>query len=146
MWKTTQAIAIALLSIIAIAACNGEPKEPMENHSITEIENQAIKDRQMLEIMYNDQWFPNELVDKVKQIIINACYQIEQQKPATAEGFYKISHAAVDEINELQDEFFAAGSELEGAAAESIGLEFLFIAETYGYEVDFEEVIGNREF
>lgn len=46
----------------------------------------------------------------------------------------------------LQEEFSEAGSEIETAACEAIGSDVEFILEAYGYDVDIEEAIGNRDW
>jgi hypothetical protein len=63
-----------------------------------------------------------------------------------ASGISELTQATAEAFNELQDEFFEAGSEIETAAREAIGGDVAFILEAYGYDVDIEEAIGNRDW
>ena len=48
------------------------------------------------------------------------CQQIEQQRPASLEELYELTHAATERFNDLQQEFDEQGSEIETAARECI--------------------------
>ncbi|ALJ01584.1 hypothetical protein DC20_19210 [Rufibacter tibetensis] len=96
--------------------------------------------------MYQDDFFPDFLVDKCKAILIELCLQIESQKPKNLKELYVLTHASTGKFNELAEEFYRNGSELETAARESIGGEFGFIAEVYGFKADTEELMANREW
>jgi hypothetical protein len=109
--------------------------------------NQKTKARPFLQPMYDDDYFPNAIVDKGKQILVRLCERIEAKKPADEAALYKLTHAATEEFNDLAAEFEDAGSELETAARESIGEEFYFIAIAYGFaDADREELIATRDW
>lgn len=109
--------------------------------------NDKIQARAFLQSMYDDDYFPKQVVDKGKQILVRLCERIEKEKPADESALYELTHAATEEFNALQEEFEDAGSELETAAREAIGEEFWFIAKAYGYEkADAEELIATREW
>jgi len=56
-----------------------------------------------------------------------------------------LAHAATDEFNNLEDEFEAAGSEIETVAREEICGDLYNIAVAYGFpDVDHEEMAGTR--
>ena len=111
------------------------------------VQNPQIQSYDFLCDMYNDDYFPTELVDKIKAVLLDACAQIEQNPPADLDALYTITHAATKKINELEDEFDAADSELETAARECIAENFAFIAQAYGFEgADIEELIAPREW
>ena len=111
------------------------------------ITNERVKSRKFLQSMYEDDYFPDHLVDKGKQILLRLCERIEKEKPADEAGLYVMTHAATDEFNELAEEFYEAESELETAARESIGEDFAFIASAYGFEdADVEELIATRDW
>ena len=100
-----------------------------------------------LKEMYNDDYFPDFLVDKGKAILVRLCEQIEAEKPTDAEDVYKLTHAATEEFNDLQEEFFENESEIETAARDCIGMDFEFIAKAYGFEdLDVEELIAPRDW
>ena len=88
--------------------------------------------------MYADPYFPDVLVDKVKASLLAACERIEWEKPSNLAGPYRITHAATEEINQLAQEFEDSGSEIETAARDAIGEEFIAMA--YGYNADAEEL------
>ncbi len=114
------------------------------NMSIT---NEAINSHKFLEDMYNDGYFPNFLVDKIKGILLDLCIQIEAKSPKSNEELYKLSHAATERINKLEDEFEENESELETGAREAMGADFDFIVLTYGFkDADLEEVIAPRDW
>lgn len=109
--------------------------------------NEAIRSRAFLQAMYDDDYFPDHLVDKGKQILVRLCQRIEAEKPADVSALYELTHAATEEFNDLEGEFLDADSELETAAREAIGEEFWFIAKAYGFhDADVEELIATREW
>lgn len=111
------------------------------------LKNETISTYSFLKEMYEDDYFPRHLVDKGKAILIDLCYQIEQQQPKDLEALYQLTHAATDRFNELQEEFYENDSEIETVARDCIGMDFEFIATTYGFEdADTEELIGTRDW
>lgn len=100
-----------------------------------------------LEDMYADDYFPARLVDKVTKMLLHLCEQIEQQKPAALDALYKLTHAATEKINALQEQFEDDGSEIETVAREIISDNFCFIASIYGFEnADREELVATRDW
>ena len=57
-----------------------------------------------------------------------------------------LTQATTEAFNVLSEEFWEAGSEIETAAREAIGSDVEFILKAYGYDVDIEEAIGNRDW
>jgi len=111
-----------------------------------DIKNEALKEYSFLKDMYRDSYFPDFLVDKGKQILVELCIQIEKENPKTLEDLYKLTHAATDKFNDLENEFGENESEIETAARESIAEDFGFIAKAYNYEADVEELIATRDW
>jgi hypothetical protein len=105
------------------------------------ITNEKIRAHKFLEGMYSDSYFPKFLVDECREILLELCERIETEKPADAAGLYVLSQAATEKINDLQDDFLDAGSELETAARDCIVSEFEVIFEAYGWDVDLEEAV-----
>ncbi|MBF9252946.1 hypothetical protein I2I11_06560 [Pontibacter sp. 172403-2] len=110
------------------------------------IKNEQVKSHELLKEMYQDDYFPDFLVDKGKGILIELCIQIESQKPANLEDLYKLTHASTDKFNDLGEEFYENDSELETAARENIAADFEFIAKAYGFDADTEELIATRDW
>lgn len=111
-----------------------------------ELTNEIIKKHAFLTDMYSDGYFPNFLVDKVKNILLAFCEKIEKEAPGNLEDLYKLSHAATEQINDLEDEFYKADSEIETAARETIAMDFDFIANTYNFDADVEMLIATRDW
>jgi hypothetical protein len=112
----------------------------------TELQNEAVKSYKFLKDMYDDDYFPNFLVDKAKIILINLCFQIENKQPKNLEELYKLTHLATDKFNELQGEFEENDSEIETGARECIAMDFDFIAKAYNFDADLEELIATRDW
>ena len=109
--------------------------------------NLQIDSGKFLQDMYDDDYFPNFLVDKVRDVIIDCCKEIESQKPASLEELYKITCRATDKINGLQQEFEDNDSEIETGAREDIAETFGFVADSYGFtDADLEELIATRDW
>lgn len=111
------------------------------------IENEALAERVFLQGMLSDDYFPNELVHKAQHILIALCERIEATSPSDAEEFYELTHAATEAFNELQEEFWDAGSEIETGAREIIADDFVHIMDAYDFGgLDIEEVIAPRDW
>ncbi|MEU6308795.1 DUF5713 family protein [Streptomyces chartreusis] len=111
------------------------------------ISNEQVSAHPFLEALYRDDYYPDAVVDRGKGILLRLCERIEAERPAGLGELYPLTHAATDEFNALQDEFWAAGSELETVAREEIGEEFWFIAGAYGFaDADAEELIATRDW
>ncbi|TDB89384.1 hypothetical protein E1264_08545 [Actinomadura sp. KC216] len=109
--------------------------------------NQKALEHDFLKGMYDDGYFPDHLVDKGKAILLRLCEQIETDPPSDLEALYPLTHAATEEFNDLQEEFFQADSEIETVARDLIAEEFWFIATTYGFsEADIEELVATRDW
>ena len=49
-------------------------------------EDLKIDASKLLEGMYRDGYFPDFLVDKIRNILLNACQKIESEQPSTLEA------------------------------------------------------------
>ncbi|KAB7687686.1 MULTISPECIES: DUF5713 family protein [Plesiomonas] len=110
------------------------------------IENHNLKNYSFLKGMYSDEYFPNHLVDKGKEILVRLCESIELNKPENLESLYDLTRLATEEFNVLSEEFDKNGSEIETIAREIIGDDFYNIAKNYGYDADAEELIAARDW
>ena len=88
------------------------------------IKNETMSSYQFLTEMYEDDYFPTFLVDKCKAILIALCESIEVEMPRDVDGLLKLTHAAVESINQLEAEFEENDSELETAARETRAEDF----------------------
>ncbi len=110
------------------------------------IKNQQILNHKFLQEMYEDNYFPNHLVDKAQQILIALCEAIERENPKNNESLFQLTHAATNQFNDLAAEFEENGCEIETGAREAIGADFEFTVKAYGFEVDIEDVIATRDW
>ncbi len=123
---------------------NSNHSKNIKTMNQSDLKNEKTKNYEFLKDMYQDDYFPEHLVDKGKAILIDLCRQIEIQEPSSLEELYTLTHAATERFNDLEDEFAENESEMETAAAEAIAMDFAFIAVSYGYDADVEELIGPR--
>ncbi|MGH1335643.1 MAG: DUF5713 family protein [Aureispira sp.] len=114
--------------------------------STTNLQNKQVQAHLFLADMYQDAYFPDNLVDKGKALLLQLCAKIEVEKPATLEAFYALTQATTEQFNQLEVEFGAQESELETVARENIALDMMMISLFYGYEADAEEMIANRNW
>jgi hypothetical protein len=105
-----------------------------------------MKEHAFVRGMYADGYFPDECVDKVKDVLVRLCETIERTKPADLESLYHLTHAATEEINDLEEDFEEHGSEIETGAREIMAEDFALIAKAYGFDADVEELIATREW
>ncbi len=111
------------------------------------ITNPVMKSYEFLTDMYEDEYFPDFLVDKCKEILVQLCEQIEDNEPPDTESLFELTHGAVDLINALEEEFEENDSELETGAREALAEDFAAILEAYGFaDADLEDAISNREW
>lgn len=110
------------------------------------ITNDKLKKYPFLKEMFEDEFFPNFLVEKGRQILIHLCEDIEAEKPSDTAGLLELTHAAVEEFNDLEPDFLENDSELETGAREAIAADFEFIVKAYGYDVDLEEILEPRNW
>jgi len=112
----------------------------------------AIQNSQMaafpfLQEMYDDDYFPDNLVDKGREILVRLCERIETEQPKSLDELYVLTHAATEEFNELAQEFEQQDSEMETVAREVIASDFATIAKAYGFDAaDIEELIAPRDW
>lgn len=111
-----------------------------------ELENEKIKQYDFLADMYADAYFPNFLVDKLKEVLLELCEKIEAEQPENLEDLYELTHAATELINELQEDFYEQDSEIETVARDAIGMDFEFIANSYNFDADVEMLIAPRDW
>ncbi|MFJ7200209.1 MULTISPECIES: DUF5713 family protein [unclassified Streptomyces] len=111
------------------------------------ITNQKVTEHAFLQPLYADDYFPDHVVDKGREILLRLCERIEAEQPDDLQALYVLTEAATEQFNLLEAEFEAAGSEIETVAREEIGEGFWFVASAYGFpDADPEELIAAREW
>lgn len=109
------------------------------------IQNEKVRAHTLLKPMLADDYFPGHLVGKGQDLLRQLAERIEREAPK-GEAVYALTQSTAGAFNELQEEFFEAGSEIETVAREAIAADVEFILDAYGYDVDIEEAIGNRDW
>ncbi len=103
------------------------------------------KSYKLLADMYNDEYFPDFLVDKIKALIQSVIDFLE-----TGERDLDKIQARFDEmtlaINDLEEEFEDNDSEIETVARDSIGGTVRYILKWFDIDIDVEDAIGERDW
>ncbi|MCK8432976.1 hypothetical protein G3I77_07935 [Streptomyces sp. D2-8] len=111
------------------------------------ISNEQVSTHPFLRALYEDDYYPDHVVDRGRAILLALCERIERERPAGLDGLYVLTHAATEEFNDLEAAFEAADSEIETVAREEIAEDFAFLARAYGFpDADVEELIATREW
>ena len=98
-----------------------------------------------LKDMYQDEYFPNFLVDKIKGLLKELVTFLEDGKHSIAEIQDELDRI-VTGINELQEEFEENDSEIETVARDSIGTTIEEILSYFKIHIDIEEAIRARDW
>lgn len=99
----------------------------------------------LLDEMYQDEYYPNFLVDKVKDELQKVIDLLESGETNTETVQGKLDEV-VCAINDLQEEFGENDSEIETVARDSIGVSVEYILEWFGIPIDIEEAIRERDW
>ena len=99
----------------------------------------------LLDEMYRDEYYPDFLVDKVKDELQKVIGLLESGETDT-EAVQEVLDAAVCGINDLQEEFDENGSEIETVARECIAADVAYILEWFDIPIDTEEAIRERDW
>ena len=99
----------------------------------------------LLDEMYQDDYYPAFLVDKVKDEIQKVIDLLESGETDTDVIQEKLDEA-VRAINDLQEEFDENDSEIETVARDCIGVTIAYILEWFDIPIDPEEAIRERDW
>ena len=99
----------------------------------------------LLDEMYRDEYYPNFLVDKVKDELQKVIDLLESGE-TDAEVVQETLDEAVGGINDLQEEFDEHDSEIETVARDCIGVTVDYILKWFGIPIDMEEAIRERDW
>ncbi|MBS1598175.1 MAG: hypothetical protein JST75_08115 [Bacteroidetes bacterium] len=103
------------------------------------------RDFEYLKDMYEDGYFPNFLVDKVRDLIKNVVLFIEEGDHSKDEIQTAFDQMTLG-INGLQEQFEENDSEIETVARESIGDTVDKILSYFNIDIDVEEAIRERDW
>lgn len=102
-------------------------------------------DYKILKDMYEDGYFPDFLVDKVRDLVQNVIAFLETGETDLEKIQEKFDEMTLA-INDLQEEFEENDSEIETGARESIGETVEYILQWFDIDMDVEDAIGEREW
>ena len=102
-------------------------------------------DYKLLDEMYQDDYYPAFLVDKVKDELQKVIDLLESGE-TDIEVIQNTLDKAVCGINNLQDEFYENDSEIETVARDCIGDTVAYILEWFDIPIDTEEAIRERDW
>ena len=95
--------------------------------------------------MYQDDYYPKPLVDRLRDIIKELVAFLESGEHTTAQVQDELDRLT-RKINELQVAFEEEGSEIETVARESIAGNIKDILSAYEIEIDIEAAIRDRDW
>ena len=98
----------------------------------------------LLEEMYQDEYYPDFLVDKVKEELQKVIDLLESGETDT-EVVQETLDEAVCGVNDLQEEFDENDSEIETVARECIAAAVAHILEWFNSPIDTEEAVRERD-
>ena len=103
------------------------------------------KNYKLLDEMYQDEYYPDFLVDKIKGQLQKVIRLLE-----TGETDTKVIQETLDQvvcaINDLQEEFDENDSEIETVARDCIGEAVGYVLEWFTIPIDVEEAIRERDW
>mgnify|MGYP001114340084 CR=1 FL=1 len=99
----------------------------------------------LLVAMYRDGYFPDFLVDKVKNLVQNVIGFLETGERDLDKIQDKFDEMTLA-INDLEEEFEENESELETVARDSIGETMAYILEWFDIELEAEDAIRERDW
>lgn len=102
-------------------------------------------DFEFLPEMYDDDYFPNSEVDKVKTTIQKVVTYLEKGETTTKKVQKKLDNMTLT-INELQNDFIDHNSEIETGAAGAIAETVERILAHFHVDIEIEEAIREREW
>lgn len=104
-----------------------------------------MKESEYLSEMYQDSYYPDFLVDKIKAALKEVVAILEN-----GETNITVVQAALDKatlaINDLVEEFEDNDSELETVARESIAVTVQKMLQSYDINIDLEEALRERDW
>ena len=99
----------------------------------------------LLDEMYQDEYYPDFLVDEVRDALQKVVDLLECGETNT-EVVQETLDEAVSSINDLQEEFDENDSEIETVARECIAADVAYILEWFDIPIDTEEAIRERDW
>lgn len=111
----------------------------------TGLVNKFDTEYELLADMYDDDYYPNNLVDKIKALMekLIACLKTGEREIEKVQE--KLDDMTLG-INDLEEEFDENDSEIETVARDIIGMTVDYILTWFEIDIDVETAIGKRDW
>ena len=100
----------------------------------------------LLQNMYEDTYYPQFLVDKIKWQFIHLIEQFEEADLGELDWVQDKLDEFTVFINSMQQEFWDQDSEIETVASESIASSLEYILEWFKIDIPLEDALREREW
>lgn len=99
----------------------------------------------LLDEMYSDPFFPDFLVDKIKDLILEFIKYLETGE-TSRDLIQKELDSMTRGINDLEEEFYNNNSEIETMARESIAGSLIYVLSWFKIRIDIEDALRLRNW
>ena len=119
--------------------------KPKQRDSSTGIVNKFDAEYELLAYMYDDDYYPDNLVDKIKSLMEELIAYIETGERNVDKVQEKLDEMTLG-INDLDEEFYENDSEIETMARDIIGVTVDYILAWFEIDIDGETAIRKRNW
>lgn len=101
---------------------------------------------ELLTPMFEDEYYPDELVSRIKQLLLQFSEKITVSSLSQID-IYSSAQEIIVQINKMKPKFEQMDSSLDDAAADYIAEAMMMVVQEAGYlDIDMEELVANREW
>jgi len=101
---------------------------------------------ELLTPMFEDEYYPDELVSRIKQLLLQFSEKITASSLSQTD-IYSSAQEIIVHINKMKPKFEQMDSSLDDAAADYIAEAMMMVVQEAGYlDIDMEELVANREW
>ncbi|EET83345.1 DUF5713 family protein [Acinetobacter radioresistens] len=101
---------------------------------------------ELLTPMFEDEYYPDELVSRIKQLLLQFSEKITASSLSQTD-IYSSAQEIIVQINKMKPKFEQMDSSLDDAAADYIAEAMMMVVQEAGYlDIDMEELVANREW
>lgn len=102
-------------------------------------------DENILALMYEDNYYPDFLVDKLKDEVLNVVEYLENEIYDEDE-LLLVFGEMTENMNSLKSDFQEHDSDLESGARESLEETIKYIIEEFGLEIDIDDALDGIDW
>ncbi|MEK3788943.1 DUF5713 family protein [Paenibacillus sp. FSL K6-1230] len=100
---------------------------------------------ELLTDMYSSSYYPDFLVDKIKDELVSLMHFLENDTK-DLEAIQEKLDQMTSAINDIQELFWEHGSEIETVARDSIAVSVRDVLQFFAIEIDLEEALRERDW